>query len=97
MGLVKTPLCPAFIPLYLLFLPPRMSVPLSEGQDPTNPERLPPPGKPLGFPPFPGVHLSSFPALITTHLVSDLPVSWAYLSPGLCSGKRTGTLSSLAS
>lgn len=78
------------MPLHLLFLPPRMSVPFSEGQDPTAPERLPPPGRPLGFPPFPGVVLSSLPALITTHLVSDPLVSWVCLSTGLCLADELG-------
>lgn len=74
-----------------------MSVPFSKGQDPTTSERLPRPGRPLGFPPFPGVLLSSLPALITDHLVSDPLVSWACLSTGLCPGRQTGTLSALAS
>ena len=67
-----------------------MSVPFSEFQDPTTSERLPPPGRPLGFPPFPGVLLSSLPALITAHLVSDSLVSWACLSTGLCPGSKLG-------
>lgn len=81
----------------LLFLSLRMSVPASAWQDPTTVARLPPPGRPLGLPPSPRAHLSSLPSLIAVDLVSDPLVSWAYLSPVLCSGRWTVALSALAS